>query len=368
VQALVARYGLARYERLCADVLAHSELTLWHALATLPSGEVSFEDTMDDDGFDDTPVRLRVTIRIRHAPAPHLVFAFTGSGPQRVGAVNAIKTALYPSLMFVLKALLAPTLHVSAGAFRLFEVVAPEGTVVNCRPPAAVGAKGPLLERIVELCFGALAAMLPERVIAASGGNSSYFLSWYDTAAQRWHIHLEGGPGGAGARPRSDGPDAVQVNTINLANMPVEITERTVPVVIERWELVPDSGGAGRFRGGLAACKEYRLLKDMHVVPHGDRHRFPPWGLFGGQPGALGRFSYVRDGREHRLPSKGEGHHLRAGDLVRIQTPGGGYGDPRERDRRLIRHDLRMGKITPAAARERYGVDDPSALMAEAGA
>ncbi|MBI4507219.1 MAG: hydantoinase B/oxoprolinase family protein [Chloroflexi bacterium] len=356
VHEVIQRYGLPRYERLCADVLARTELTLRHALAALPPAEVAFEDTMDDDGFDDAPVRLRVTVRIRHEPAPHVVFDFSGSGPQRVGAVNSIKAGLYPSLVFVLKALLAPDLLVSAGAFRVFEVVAPEGSVVNCQPPAAVGAKGPLLERVVELCFGALAAVLPDRVIAASGGNTSYFFSWYDTAAHTWHIHLEGGPGGAGARPNGDGPDAIQVNTINLANMPVEITEHTVPVLIERWELLPDSGGAGRYRGGLGALKEYRLLKDMHVVPHGDRHRFPPWGLFGGQPGAPGRFGYVRDGVETRLPSKGEGHHLRAGDLVRIRTPGGGGdGDPRERDLQLVARDLGAGKLSPAAARELYG-------------
>lgn len=347
VQELVARYGMVRYEQLCDDVIRSSELSLRNALAALPEVERTFHDCVDDDGIDDSPVDLVLTVRIRHEPEPHVVFDFTGSSPQRRGGVNSVKTGVGCALAYTLKTLLNPSLVISDGVFDVCEVIAPEGTVFNCLPPAPVGGKGPLLERVVELCYGALADVIPERVIACSSSNTAYFFSWRDRDTGRQHIHLEGIAGGMGARATKDGPDAVQVHTNNMGNMPVEICERAVPVRIERFELVPDSGGRGRWRGGMSTMKEYRCLDELHFVPHGDRHKFRPWGLFGGEPGASGRFSWVRDGVETRIPSKGEGIVLEPGDLLRIRTPGGGgYGPSEDRDPRMVHEDLAEGRVS----------------------
>lgn len=356
VTELVERYSSERFQHLCADVIRHSELKIRGAIAQLPETTLTFEDCVDDDGIDDSPVWLRLALNIRHTPEPHLVFDLSGSSPQRAGGVNSVKTGVNAAITYALKALLDPTLVISAGVYDVFEVVADEGSVFNCRPPAPVGGKGPLLERVVEMCLGALSPILPEQVIACSSSNTAYFFNWQDRRTGRARIHLEGIAGGMGARAHLDGPDAVQVHTNNMANMPVEVCESSVPVLIESFSLVPDSGGAGRQRGGLSGRKVYRVLEDLHFVPHGDRHKFQPWGLFGGRPGECGRFGFVRGGVETRLPSKGEGVSLRPGDLLSIQTPGGGgYGDAAERDRSLIDHDLREGKITAAAAAADYG-------------
>lgn len=347
VRELVQRYGLERYGQLCDDVIRSSELSLRHALAALPEVERTFRDCVDDDGIDDSPVDVMLTVRIRHDPEPNVVFDFTGSSPQRRGGVNSVKPGVLCALAYALKTLLNPSLVISAGVFDVLELVAPEGCVYNCRPPAPVGGKGPLVERVVELCYGALADVIPDRVIACSSSNTAFFFSWHDADTGRQHIHLEGIAGGMGARATKDGPDAVQVHTNNMGNMPVEICEGAVPVRIERFELVPDSGGRGRWRGGMSTMKEYRCLTEMHFVPHGDRHKFPPWGLFGGQSGAAGCFTWVRDGAETQIPSKGEGITLAPGDLLRIRTPGGGgYGPPEQREPGLVAEDLAEGRVT----------------------
>jgi N-methylhydantoinase B len=355
VLELVRRYTAARYRRLGADVMAHSELALREAIRRIPEGTVSFADCVDDDGTDPSPVELVLSLRVTHRPVPHLTFDFTGSAAQRTGGVNTVKSNVSTAVAYVLKSLLAPDLAMSAGAYHVFDVVAPEGTVFNCQPPAPVGGKGALSVRTVELCLGALAQVLPEAVVAGSSFNNGYFLNWTRLDG-RDAVHLEGIAGGMGARFAKDGPDAVQVHTSNMANVPVEICERIVPVRVERLELVPDSAGAGRSRGGLAVLKEFRCLSDLRFIPHGDRHKFAPWGLFGGEPGSTARYSYVRDGKETTLPSKGRAIALAAGDLLRVcSSGGGGYGDPRERPADDVAKDVREGKLSPAEAALRYG-------------
>jgi N-methylhydantoinase B len=356
VKEVVGRYSVERFKRLARDMLTHSEMEMRAAVAGLPEGRVTFRDTLDDDGHGSGPVYIQVAVDVSHHPEPRIVFDFTGTDPQREGSTNTVVTGVNAGLLYVLKTLVDPDMVITAGTFRAFEIVAPKGTVVNAQEPTAVGARGPVLERIVEAVLGAVAGVVPERVVACSSSTTSFVFSWHTGESREVEIHLEGIPGGMGARSEKDGPDGVEVHTTNMATIPIEITERIMPVMVERFELVPDTGGAGRRRGGLATRKDYRLTSDIDFRPHGDRHKFAPWGLSGGMPGGRGRFWYERGGEEVTLPSKGSAIPLLAGDLLCIQTPGGGgYGDPAARDPEMIDADVLEEKVSAEAAARDYG-------------
>jgi N-methylhydantoinase B len=345
---LLDRYGQRTCEAAMDELLAYGERKIRAALRVIPDGVYTFEDRMDDDGAGGPPVPIRVRIAVTGEEI-HLDFA--GTGPQVAGDINVVYLALVATVYYALKALLDPTIPANGGFYRAIRVVAPLGSIVNAQPPAPVAWRTQTCQRIADVIFGALAPALPERVVAATNGaNSAWVWSGMNPGHGGYYVYLETIGGGSGARATKDGLDGVQVHITNTSNLPVECLEMEYPLLVEEYSLVEDSGGPGRFRGGLGLRRTIRVLAgEATFLGTLDRARFGPWGLFGGGEGGRGEL-VLNAGRPgaRALGSKIAGLRLAEGHAVTIVTPGaGGYGPPAERDPTLVASDLREGKVTP---------------------
>jgi N-methylhydantoinase B len=361
IQELSAKYGIARFRELIDGVIDYNERWIRAKIKALPEGSWTFEDQLDDDAHVPGPVPLKVKLTVAHRPQPHIIFDFTGSSPQRTGGVNVVYEALFATVAFALKATLDPDLWSNAAFERVVKLIAPAGSIVNPLPPAPVGGRGTTCQRIADLLLGVMAKITPQRVTACGHGTTSINLHGYDPTRRRPFICIDSVSGGMGGRKGHDGMDAVQINTNNIPNLPTEVLESEYPIRVERYALVPNSGGAGEFRGGLAARKEFRMLADIDFIAHADRHLFEPWGLFGGGPGAKGLHRRnAGQSDETTLPSKGGPLSFKKGDVLCAQAAGGGgYGRPADRRADLLALDLADGKVTEAQARRAY----PAALV-----
>jgi len=237
----------------------------------------------------------------------------------------------------------------NSGFYRAIHVTAPEGSIVNARPPAPVAWRTQTCQRIADVVLGALAEVVPERVPAAgNGANCAMVFSGTDPKTGRLYVYLETLAGGAGGTAAGDGMDAVQVHVTNTSNLPVESLESEYPLLVTEYALVEGSGGAGRHRGGLGLRRTIEVLDhDARFLGTTDRARLAPWGLCGGAPGGRARLVLNPDGPAPcELPGKVWGHPLRSGDRVAIETPGaGGYGPPAERAAALRQLDARDGIV-----------------------
>jgi N-methylhydantoinase B len=363
LEELCQSLGTPRFRNLVQGVLDYNERAIRARIRDLPEGSWGFEDQLDDDAHVPGPVPLKVTLTIRHRPQPHMIFDFTGSSAQRQGGVNVVYEALFATVAFVIKATLDPDLWSNAAFERVVQLVAPEGSIVNPRPPAAVGGRGTTCQRLSDLLLGVMAKIVPERVTACGHGTTTVNVHGFDPSRSRSFICIDGLGGGMGGRAGHDGMDGVQINTNNIPNLPTEVLESEYPIRIDRFELVPDSGGAGEFRGGLATRKDYRMLAATSFIAHADRHLFTPWAL-GGHDGAKGLHQRnPGSASTESLPSKGGPIEFDNGEILRAQTAGaGGFGDPARRDPKRLAADLADGKISEAAARREY----PAALVEEA--
>jgi N-methylhydantoinase B len=360
LQELAKKYGVKRFRELVEGTLDYNERWIRRRIKELPEGSWRFEDQLDDDAHTPEPVPLKVELTIRHKPQPHMVFDFAGSSEQRTGGVNCVYEALFATVAYALKATLDPELWSNAAFERVVKIQAPEGSIVNPRPPAPVGGRGTTCQRLADLLLGALSKVIEGRVTACGHGTTTVNLHGHDPIRGRRYICIDGLGGGMGGRAGHDGMDAVQINTNNIPNLPTEVLESEYPIRIERYELVPDSGGAGEFRGGTATRKDFRVLADTGFIAHADRHIFQPWPLAGGKPGALGLHTRNPHNGAERLPSKGGPLELKAGDILRCQTAGaGGFGDPAKRNVERLAADLADGKVSEQAARRDY----PAALV-----
>ncbi|MGH2667662.1 MAG: hydantoinase B/oxoprolinase family protein [bacterium] len=345
---LLARYGRPTCEAAMDELLAYGERKIRAALRRIPAGVYTFEDWMDDDGADGPPVPIKVTIAV---DGDQIALDWAGTGPQVRGDINVVYLALVATVYYALKALLDPTIPANGGFYRAIKVDAPEGSIVNARPPAPVAWRTQTCQRIADVIFGALAPALPERVIGATNGaNSAWVFSGTDPRTGQYYVYLETLAGGSGARATKDGLDAVQVHITNTSNLPVECLEMEYPLVVEEYALVPDSGGPGRHRGGLGLRRTIRVCGgEATFLGTLDRARVAPWGLFGGGEGGTASL-VLNEGTpaERALPPKVAGLRLVKGDTVTIVTPGaGGYGPAPERDRACVARDLAEGKISP---------------------
>jgi N-methylhydantoinase B len=361
VQDLAQKHGIARFRDLINGVVDYNERWIRARIGELPEGSWTFEDQLDDDAHTVGPVPLKVTLTIEHRPKPQITFDFTGSSAQRTGGVNVVHEALFATVAFALKATLDPDLWSNAAFERVVRLIAPVGSIVNPLPPAPVGGRGTTCQRIADLLLGAMSKITPARVTACGHGTTTINLHGQDPGRQRPYICIDSVSGGMGGRQGHDGMDAVQINTNNIPNLPTEVLESEYPIRVERYQLMPDTGGAGEFRGGLGARKEFRVLADADFIAHADRHLFAPWGLFGGHSGAKG-LHRRNPGKadEDVVPSKGGPFPFRKGDLLMAQAAGGGgFGDPAKRNVERLAMDLADGKVTEAAARRDY----PAALV-----
>ena len=341
---LIGRYGALTVRAACEASLAYGERKIRAAIASLPDGVWRYADAMDDDGVTPNPIPIVVTITKR---GDALALDFSGSGPQCAGDINVVYFALLATVYYALKAVLDPTIPANGGFYRAITVTAPEGSIVNARPPAPVAWRTQTCQRIADVVLGALAQVVPERVPAAgNGANCAMVFSGTDPSTGKLYVYLETLAGGAGATETGDGLDAVQVHVTNTSNLPVEALESEYPLLVAEYALVEGSGGAGRHRGGLGLRRTIEVLgHEARFLGTTERARLAPWGLCGGQPGGRARLVLDPGGPNERdLPPKVWGYPLKPGDRVSIETPGaGGYGPPEERALEQRQEDERDG-------------------------
>ncbi len=340
------RYGLPRAQRAAAELLTYSEAMMRAFLAKVPPGVYRAEDFLDNDGVSDTPVKIAVSITVhaerrkssserssrlrRGASARPLVRVnFSGTDAQVEGSINAVEAITYSACFYVFRCLLQEDVPATAGLMRPIEVVAPAGTVVNARAPAAVaGGNVETSQRIVDVLLRALAQAIPDRIPAAAAGTmNNVTIGGIDPRTGEPFAYYETIAGGMGARPSKDGVSGVHTHMTNSLNTPAEALEYAYPLRVRRYVLRPGSGGAGKHRGGDGIIREIEVLTDAEVTLLADRHTRGPWGL-NAADGAPGKAVIMRaDGSQQELPGKFN-VRLRKGEAVRIETPGGGAWGP----------------------------------------
>lgn len=366
---LVARYGADGIETLMNATMDYSERLTRHCLSELPDGEATFTDWIDDDQIDaGKPIPLVCTVRKR---GDAMEVDWTGSAPQVKGAINNTWSYTAAMSFTAVKSVLSINMPNNDGVFRPIKVIAPPGTITNGKLPAACAARGLTGFRGVDCCFGALAKLYPDRVVAAGeGGNTGITIGGYDKELRPF-IYVDFLSGCWGARPWADGLDGNTCMFANMASFSVEVIEAENPLEVLDYEFIPDTGGAGQFRGGMAQRKTWRMLADEGILQvRADRQTHRPYGLQGGGEGAAGR-NILNPGSptEQKLHGKLT-MTLRKGQLFRHELPGaGGYGDAFARDLSLVAKDLRDGLVTIAGAERDYGVvarGDPPEIDAAA--
>ena len=357
---LMERHGPGELSRYMDGLLDYTERRVRAEFAAFPDGEYRAESYMDGDGVTGEPIHFTMTVKIE---GERVTVDLSDTDLQRPSPTNATFSQTYSAIVYVLKCLVDADIPVNDGFYRLMDIRTKPGTIVHARHPAAVAAGWEVAVNLCDLMFLALSQAMPERVAACGKGimcnlafggtrpsedegDGEYF-TYYETVA-----------GGYGATLRTDGMDAVQAHFQNTENAPVEETEFHYPVRIERYELIVDSEGAGEHRGGLGVRRDYSFpgwSPSFSILS--DRADYAPWGLFGGADARKAKYIVNPDGAEPReLPSKIT-FTLGAGEVISIQTPGGGgCGNPFDREAQRVLYDVRMGKISVGRAREVYGV------------
>ncbi|MFQ5593315.1 MAG: hydantoinase B/oxoprolinase family protein [Anaerolineae bacterium] len=350
------KYGPEVTRQCMAMLLDYSERRIRVGLQSIADGTYTGVDFVDDDGQSETPIRVQVNL---HKHGDSATVDFAGTDPEVRGNVNCPLATTYAATYYALIAVVDPHVPPNSGCYRPFRIEAEPGLVVNPRLPRAVGARTNTSAKICEAMIRAMSEALPGQGMAGSHGQiSTCAFSGYHPRTGRRFVYIDIQGGGAGARPTKDGRDGQDSHLARFKNTPIEAAELEHPVRVERYELIPDSGGAGRFRGALGIRRDVRaLVDDVSFARYGDRQRFTPQGLFGGKEGTPGKFILNPGTPEERtLKSKGL-DHLQRDDLVSLRLPGaGGYGDPREREPALVLRDVRDGKVSLEAARREYGV------------
>jgi N-methylhydantoinase B len=323
-------------------------------IQALPRGTFRDECYLDSDGYSTDRVRLVAAVTVSD---DGIEFDLTGSDQQRPAPVNASFGPIYSACAYALKALTDPYLPVNQGFYDLVRVVAPPGTVVNAVHPAPTVGGGEVQIRLNDLLFKVFSQAMPERVPAGCKAMQCHAgFGAVDVRSGEYYTFLETLAGGYGGRLELDGPDAVQSHGQNTENAPVEETEASYPVRITRYELIPDSGGPGRRRGGLGLRRDYFFPNPTMFTVLADRELEGPWGLFGGRPGRKAEYLLERDGLFQPLPSKTT-VEMRANETISYRTcGGGGYGHPWEREPELVSADVLDGKVTVEQASSEYGV------------
>jgi N-methylhydantoinase B len=356
---LYEHYGITTIANSIAELHAYSESRLQTELRKIPNGIYHFTDQMDDDGVSNEPLDIRVSILISQGEKPTITFDFTGTSAQAAGGINMAWPALLATVFYSVKAIVGPDIPLNEGFQRPIQINAPEGSLVNAKAPAPVGGRTDTCQRVVDAILGAMSQVVPERVVAASNGaTTAIIFGGTEALSGRDFVYVEALGGGMGARASKDGMDGVQVHITNTSNLPIEAMEMEYPLRVLCYELLSDSGGHGKYRGGLSIRKDIQALKPVLFSAHSDRHRIPPWGLKGGLPGRCGRFLLNPNTPDEKtIPSKISDILVGEGEVISIRTAGGGgFGSPLERDPELVAYDYLQGKVSFQEARDRYGV------------
>ena len=368
IQSLCRKYGVGSLRDAMKRSLDHSEQLMREAIRAMPDGVYEAEDFAEGvqaPGWTGESVPLKVKVTIQ---GDQIHFDYAGTGAQTLGGINCPLAVTCNSTWFTVKALTDISIPINQGCYRPITIDAPSGSIVNCQFPASVvSGNTETSPRVIDLLLKALAQAVPERVVGQSNcAACSGVFGGKDPDTDR--VRRTGRPfvsmvephgGGMGARASKDGVNGIRVYVGNAGSLPVEFIEQTMPLVVEEWALVTDSGGAGRYRGGLTARRTYRVGFDQATFTvAGERGQFAPQGHFGGQAGAHFLCSVTHpDGSTELLPPKGATAVVRKGDRVVVQPAGsGGYGDPNERPAEDVMADLANGYISEASARNLYGL------------
>jgi len=353
---LTGKYGkqkvLACFDRL----FELSDSKLRKTFAEWKDGHFEAERFVDDDGIDlEKPVRIHVVVEKK---GDSIHFDFSGSADQTKGPANVRPPLVQAACAYCLISLIDPGTFVSQGLLRAFIITAREGSVLNPRFPAPVNTYNPTVHALVDAVYAALSNIVPDKVRADGSGSRSIILGGRSGHTGKGYVQYEIIAGGAGARATKDGASGITVNQSNAMIAPVEIIESEFPTRLLRYELIEDSGGAGRYRGGLGIRREYLNLEDARFSIRSMKHIIPPNGCAGGNTGRPGDIWINPENKDaKRLPTRYADYPLKAGDVFRLDTPGGGgYGDPLAREPERVLADIREGFISPDVAERDYGV------------
>jgi N-methylhydantoinase B len=370
-QIAACRLGEQRLREFCSEqgtdrvlttfdeVIKRTRMRMRRAISRVRDGIYRFADVMENDGNGTTDIPIELALKI---DGDRICFDFSGTSPQVPGNINCPLTATQSAVGYVLKALLDPSAPNNQGILDVIEIVAEPGSLLNPVFPAAVAYRAHTTQRVIDVILGALALALPEKVIAASNGsNTTAVFSGIDPRTNRPYLYLETLGGGCGARSFKDGKDGVQQHIANTANLPIEAIETEYPLRVREYSFVPDSGGAGQYRGGLS------LRRTIEPIGHsclfngaGERFVKAPWGIFGGESGSVGHIRMVdHQGRALDLGGKPAPMVCPERHAIEISTPGaGGYGRPNKRAPRSIARDWRSAKFTTEYISRYYGVSE----------
>ena len=356
VAELIGKFGkansLASFQRL----LDLSEKKMRTAISEWVDGRFEAERFIDDDGIElNKPVRIHVVVEKK---GDGISFDFSGSADQTKGPANVRPPLVKAAVGYALISLVDPLIFINSGIMRSYEITTREGSVLNPRFPAPVNTYNATVHAMVEALFDALSHVMPARARADGCGSRSIIIGGRSTSAGKTYVQYEIVGGGAGGRATRDGASGTSVNQSNAKIASIEIIESEFPTRVQRFELIKDSGGAGKFRGGLGIVREYINLADARFSIRSSKHVIAPNGAAGGGPGRTGDLT-VNPGtaEENHLPTRYADYPLKAGDIFRLETPGGGgLGDPFERDPAKVLSDVAQGYVSPQRAERDYGV------------
>lgn len=357
MEDVCAKYGKETVALCMEELLDYSERKIRMALSAIPNGSHEFEDYLDSDGLGSGPIKLKVKVAIKDED---IELDFTDNPDQVKGAINLPLSALRASVYYAIRSIVDPSLPSNGGYYRAIHIKSRPGCILGCTEPAACAGRSDTAQRVADMIFGAMSEVVPHQVIAGSNSSiTGVYFGGVSPDTGEYYVYMETFGGGSGARFNKDGLSCVQVHMSNTSNLPIESMEVEFPYMVERYELVTDSGGPGKYRGGLSMSKDIRVLgHDSEFTIKADRQKVPPYGLFGGKPGLPGLITIYPDTDEARtVDSKKSGNLLKANGVLRCQMPGaGGYGNPLERSRELLIKDLEEGYVSPESAMRDYGM------------
>ena len=355
VKELISKHDEVYLNNSFEEILKRSKIRMQAAISKIPDGDYSFTDYMDDDGLNTKNIKISVTIKKK---GKKILFDFSDTDEQVEGNFNLTFNATQSSVCYSLKALLDPDLPNNSGIFDAIEIKIPKGSLLNCLSPASVALRLNTCQRVVDVVLGAFIDILPKQITgAANGANTSAVFAGINPNNGQRYVYLETLGGGMGGRYSKDGKDGVQVHLTNTSNLPVEAIEMEYPLRVEEYSFVENSGGAGKYRGGLGIRRIIRpIAHKCEFSGVGERFKHSPWGVFGGKPGKPGKFFIKhKNGKITNLSSKSSSIYTTEKDAIIMETPGaGGYGDPKKRSKENLLKDKISGKFSNSYIKKYY--------------
>ena len=355
VKELISKHDEVYLNNTFEEILKRSKIRMQAAISKIPDGDYSFTDYLDDDGLNTKNIKISVTIKKK---GKKILFDFSDTDEQVEGNFNLTFNATQSSVCYSLKALLDPDLPNNSGIFDAIEIKIPKGSLLNCLSPASVALRLNTCQRVVDVVLGAFIDILPKQITgAANGANTSAVFAGINPNNGQRYVYLETLGGGMGGRYSKDGKDGVQVHLTNTSNLPVEAIEMEYPLRVEEYSFVENSGGAGKYRGGLGIRRIIRpIAHKCEFSGVGERFKHSPWGVFGGKPGKPGKFFIKhKNGKITKLSSKSSSIYTTEKDAIIMETPGaGGYGDPKKRSKENLLKDKISGKFSNSFIKKYY--------------